>query len=294
MDTGIPARLTEELDFDGDLLGALAALELCAQLAVSTPGGLTFLDHLGIIERLAQGLEGAEALVVSNLVKFFGQIGTAMDKIAGVEQLFRAYSILERVQNLMDSPTGTLETSLFVFVENLGSTTRGLSLLKEQGQLVSSVLSDYRSASTEGRLVALHAISVLIEHCPPELASFAQQIYDDLGRTPLKDLVHLCRSAVEENRIAGYSVIKALTKHAWGLRALLSSPDVVGNWLFDRRTDTSRAGLEWKFSVVQGILVSPANAEGIVGPEMKARLQRYVNEGPFYMPTEAAVAFMSS
>lgn len=293
VDTGLPARLKDELDFEADMLGALGALELCAQLVLTTPQGLAFLEHLGIPSAMAETLSGShEELVTSNIVKFFGQIGTAMDENSGIEATFLAHGVLDRVQKLMDEPTATLESSLFVFMENLGSTHRGQALLKEQSRLVASFLYNYRSASTEGRLVALHAISVLIDHCPPELVSFAQQIYEDLGRNPPKDLVQLCRSALEESRVAGYSVIKALVRHPWGLRALINSSDVQG-WLFDRRTDPTTKGMEWKYSIIQGMLESPAAGE-VVPEEFKARLQRYVNEGPFFKPTEAHVAFLSS
>jgi hypothetical protein len=215
-----------------------------------------------------------------------------MDENPAVEPVFRSFGILDRVQKLMDEPTATLEGNLFVFVENLGSTAKGQALLKAQERLINAFLYTYRSASTEGRLVALHAISVLIEHCPPELSSFAQQIYEDIGRNPPKDLVQLCRSALDESRIAGYSVLKSLAKHPWGLRTLATSPEIE-EWLFDRRTDVSFHGMEWKFSIVQAMLESPV-ADGIVTPELRARLERYVNEGPYFKPTEASVAFLSS
>ncbi|KAI9033294.1 26S proteasome non-ATPase regulatory subunit 5 [Hyaloraphidium curvatum] len=291
--TGIPQRLADEIDFDGDLLGALAALELCAQLVRSSPHGLALLEQLGILRRLAETLgTSEEELVTSNVVRFFGQIGAVMDAVPAVEAAFRSYGILDRVQPLMEEPTRTLETSLFVFVENLSSSSRGLALLKEQDRVVSAFVQAYRSASTDGRLVALHAVSVFVESCPPELADYARRVFEDLGRTPLKDMVHLCRSALEENRVAGYSVLKALARHEWGLRAL-ASHEVVDNFLFDRRTDQTRTGMEFKYSIVQAMDTSPA-AGAVLHPELRARITRYLNEGPFFKPTEASVAFMSS
>ena len=76
----------------------------------------------------------------------------------------------------------------------------------------------------------------------------------------------------------------------WGLRVLFSHTDFV-NYIFDRHTETEKPSKEWKFAVLSAAYRSPA-VSILLGPKVAERLQKFLQDGPFYAETAAATVAM--
>ena len=87
--------------------------------------------------------------------------------------------------------------------------------------------------------------------------------------------------------------------HPWGkLEMTVNSKEFV-DYILNRTTEFTREAKGWKYSIVQTLVKSSTStpettADNCIPPNIMERLTRYLNEGPFFVITEAAVAFQSS
>jgi hypothetical protein len=62
----------------------------------------------------------------------------------------------------------------------------------------------------------------------------------------------------------------------------------------DRSLERVALGKEWKFSVVQALVVRNKRAKDVLSPSLFQRLERFVKEGAFYTVAAPLVATQSS
>jgi len=110
--------------------------------------------------------------------------------------------------------------------------------------------------------------------------------------TPLSTLISNTKQTLEDLRIASFAIMQKMALHPWGQTEMSNSKEFI-DYILNRTTETTKLGKEWKFTIVQ-TLVKAHNAENIIPPNIFDRLTRYLREGPFYVKTEATVAFESA
>lgn len=87
---------------------------------------------------------------------------------------------------------------------------------------------------------------------------------------------------------ASIDVLRALSDHAFALRAMMSHRTFMYEWLFKRANDYGEA--KQKFDLVKSVLDGATRNAGIVPNATMDRLKRHVNEGAFYQAAETRVA----
>jgi len=180
----------------------------------------------------------------------------------------------------------------------IGSNPRGLKLLN--ASVTPSILGNFMDLCHHSvgdvKIACLQTISCLFgvsEKPTPELSDITHQIYLQIGGTPpLSTLISNTKQTLEELRIASFAIMQKMALHPWGQTELANSKEFI-DYILNRTTETTKLGKEWKFTIVQ-TLVKAHNAENIIPPNIFDRLTRYLREGPFYVRTEAAVAFESA
>ena len=90
-------------------------------------------------------------------------------------------------------------------------------------------------------------------------------------------------------RIRVFSVFGALAQLPWGQRQMNAHPGF-NEYLLDRNTEKTKETKEAKYDVVKILAESPTCLD-VFGRPYQLRLEQFVNEGPFYVRVEAAVAF---
>jgi 26S proteasome non-ATPase regulatory subunit 5 len=90
-----------------------------------------------------------------------------------------------------------------------------------------------------------------------------------------------------ELRYAVFALIKAVVKHTWGLTEILAFPGMA-DYLLNRRTEPTKLGKEWKYSIIEAIVQQPS-AKDIAGTEYYTLFLTYLKQGIFFVAAENAV-----
>jgi len=196
---------------------------------------------------------------------------------------------------------------LFIFIKIttinvigvIGSNPRGIKLLKfgVSPNILNKFMDLYHNSVGDIKIACLQTISCLFgasEIPTQELSDITYQVYLQIGGTPtpLFTLISYAKQTLEDLRISSFAIMQKMALHPWGQTEMTSSREFI-DYILNRTTETTKLGKEWKFTIVQ-TLVKAHNAENIIPPNVFDRLTRYLREGPFYVRTEAAVAFESA
>ncbi len=90
-------------------------------------------------------------------------------------------------------------------------------------------------------------------------------------------------------RCAAIQHFATLALTLWGQKTLNEYPGF-NEYLLNRSTESTKEAKEEKYNVVQTLVESPTVQE-VFGQPYYTKLRLYEKEGPFYVLTEAAVAF---
>ena len=91
------------------------------------------------------------------------------------------------------------------------------------------------------------------------------------------------RPPVEEVRVAGFDLLRALASTGWGCGALDGYAGLYAFLLNRHRDATSKAEKEWCFHVVETLYKNPRLPSSRV-----SSLREYLALGPFYAPPKQA------
>ncbi|CAB4378858.1 unnamed protein product [Rhizophagus irregularis] len=282
-----------------DLLLKLNAIETFSKINQSHAGYI-FLERAGILQSLVdvmtQDDDGDIVLVLVKCaaLKFFGKLSEIEE--ADFSEVNNKYKILSIIDSYLLGSNLDLKITTINIIGVIGSNPRGLKLLNASVAL-GNFMDLYQHSAGDIKIVCLQTISCLFgasETPPTELSDIAHQIYFQIGGapTPLSTLISNTKQTLEDLRIASFAIMQKMALHPWGQTEMSNSKEFI-DYILNRTTETTKLGKEWKFTIVQ-TLVKAHNAENIIPPNIFDRLTRYLREGPFYVKTEATVAFESA
>ena len=122
-----------------------------------------------------------------------------------------------------------------------------------------------------------------------ELLSLTEQWFSHLFPKPVSVLKSIASQPFTDLRVVAFGVLGTLANLPWGQR-LLNSEAGFTEYLLDRSTEKAKEGKDSKYDIVKILAESPTSGD-IFGAPYLMRLRHYVNEGPYYVRVEAAVAF---
>ena len=108
---------------------------------------------------------------------------------------------------------------------------------------------------------------------------------------PMDMLMRIAKQPFTELRCGSLDICRVIADQPWGQQTLLDHPGFV-EYVLDRNTEQTREGKDAKFDVIKTLVDSPTTQE-IFGNVYFVRLREYVNQGPYYVRVEAAVAMES-
>jgi len=162
------------------------------------------------------------------------------------------------------------------------------------------------SSSSRGQsgavwMAAIHGIAEMLAVDESGAVVFAK-----LQPTPadvVKSAVAAVRSPIEDKAVGGLHVLGGVVRHGWGLGAVAATAGALET-LVDRTLFATALGhgggggsdgaavvrrlREWRFGIVRTAAEHPRSSD-IVGKEWHARLVRFVQQGPHYVPPRATV-----
>ncbi|GBC09577.1 hypothetical protein RclHR1_00090011 [Rhizophagus clarus] len=299
--SGALNAITSEFN-SNDLLLKLNAIETFSKINQSYAGYI-FLERARILQSLidvmTQDDDGDIVLVLVKCaaLKFFGKL-SEMEEVDFAE-VNDKYKILSIIDSNLLSPNLDLKITTINIIGVIGSNPRGLKLLNadETPDILGNFMDLYHHSAGDIKMACLQTISCLFgvsENPSPELSDIIHQIYFQIGGapTPLSTLISNVKQTLEDLRIASFAIMQKMALHPWGQTEMSNSKEFI-DYILNRTTETTKLGKEWKFTIVQ-TLVNAHNVENIIPPNIFDRLTRYLREGPFYVRTEATVAFESA
>ena len=122
-----------------------------------------------------------------------------------------------------------------------------------------------------------------------ELLMLTENWFGACHARPVDMLMSIAKQPFPELRCSVFTLFNAVAATPWG-QHLLNSHAGFNEYLLDRNTEKSKEPKEAKYAVVKTLAESPTSLD-IFGRPYHVRLRQFVNEGPFYVRVEAAVAF---
>ena len=160
------------------------------------------------------------------------------------------------------------------------------AVLKHLGEIISSSRSEVRVRCLQSLAVVFRCEEGMEEDGG---AIQNREWFHLISPNLLSLVIRFLKQPFQDLRSAGLSLLLSLAPHEWAQREMQQQPGFV-EYLLDRSTDHEKLGKELKYAIIHS-LVTSGSSEGVFGSAIHLKFREYVNEGPFYVSTETAVAF---
>ncbi|CAJ0651323.1 6582_t:CDS:10 [Entrophospora sp. SA101] len=264
--------------------------------------GYIFLEKAGILQSFVDTLSRNEdqnvvlTLVKCAVLKFFGKLSEV--KEVDFMQVENKYRILTYISShLFDNNTDIKITAINI-IGVIGNNERGLKLLYNNNttsNIIGNFIEVYQNSTNDVKLTCLQTLSCLFgasENPTPETSDIVERIYRQLEGIPshLNTLITYAKKNIEELRIATFAVMQKMALHPWGKSEMTTNSKEFIDYILNRTTESTQKAKGWKYSIVQTLVKSSETTTYRIPPNIMERLVKYLNEGPFFVRTEASVA----
>ncbi|OQR79003.1 26S proteasome non-ATPase regulatory subunit 5-like [Tropilaelaps mercedesae] len=143
--------------------------------------------------------------------------------------------------------------------------------------------------SAEHKMSALNCVAAILEmdeFDQLDVINLTEKWFNLLSSGPLQMLWRCAKVPFETERLAVLRTLRHVALLPWGREGLLKLPGFY-EWLLDRSTEPNKVGKEGKHAIAAALLEV---ANSIKDPAHVIGLRKFYAEGPFYSPSEVAVA----
>ncbi|XP_045447090.1 26S proteasome non-ATPase regulatory subunit 5 [Melitaea cinxia] len=299
VDLGYIDFMVNELESD-DILYQLNILELLSQLAIK-PHGINYLIKQGTLLKISELVKNLHenafgGLLIPGYMKFFGAIAHYYPN-----EIFQKYPIL--VESLFDALNSDDITILPVALDTLGfigTTIEGKMCLMALGSKYTQIIEKLglivKNNPTEMKIRALHCIASLIaidgdpkarvEPIDPRVTLMTREWFRSLNKETgsMDALFENCKNPFPDIRLASLNLLNAVCQHHWGVELVAKTAGFI-EYLLDRTVDYTKESKVAKYEIIKHLANSTVFDENII-----MRLQKYVEQGPFYTELSTQVA----
>ncbi|CAH2071156.1 unnamed protein product, partial [Iphiclides podalirius] len=291
VDYGYIEHMVLELD-TSDVLYQLNILELLSRLAMKLYG-IQYLVKGGDLKRISTLMADLDknplgSLLVPGYMKFFGSMAHYCPK-----EILEKYPVsLNLVFNAIDSDDQAILLVALDTLGFIGKTTEGKLCLAAVGSkfigAVEKIGTFIKNSPTEVKVRAAQCFTSLIsvemdakDNGPVDhrvtlmTREWFRTINKEAGAT--ETLFDMCKNPFPDIKLAGFNLLDAVCQHLWGEQEVARVAGFV-EYLLDRTVSDSKEGKEAKYNIIKRLSQSPAFDDNI-----QARLQQYIEEGPFYI-----------
>lgn len=287
-------KCVAEIDKD-DILVMMNVLEVLKDLCLESYG-LVYLENKGVFAKLMKKIESIEedplaGILVPGLMKFFGNVAVAYP-----EKIFNAYPAL--INTLFKCVLSDDFQLLYTAFDTLGNLAkfedgkRALDALDSDQcanvlKHISSSIPNYPS-EVKVRAISCFENVFWIEPMSPrnnQINYICQKWFQCVFGTDLAILLGFCQNPFEDIAMSSFRVLRSLSHHDFGQRAVSSTGGFV-EYLLDRNSKASHGIKQIKYEVIQ--ILAESNA---FNAAITLLLQKYVREGFNYRQAITDVAF---
>ncbi|XP_075971766.1 26S proteasome non-ATPase regulatory subunit 5 [Anticarsia gemmatalis] len=287
-----------ELQTD-DILYQVNILELLSRL-VAKPQGINYLVKSGGLNKISEYVTALKdnplkGLITPGYMKFFGSMAHNYPK-----EIFEKHTVM--VESLFEAFDSHDQTVLPVALDTLGfigSTIEGKLCLAALGgkyiQTVDNVAKIIKNSNSDTKIRALNCFSGLIsidkDPSAPKSGPIDHRVtlmtrewFRTLDAKPMETLLEMCKNPFPDIRQAAFILLDAVCQHQWGEELVARTAGFI-EFLLDRSIVYTKETSEAKYDIIKRLARSPAYDTNIT-----ARLQTYVEQGPFYSESVLEVA----
>jgi hypothetical protein len=129
--------------------------------------------------------------------------------------------------------------------------------------------------------------STIVSNVPS--TPLTMKLYSSLGLENNRDTTELvltmAKSPIPELRLGAYNLLAAVARRGTGAQVLLSHGFGFLEFLMSRETENTKIGKEAKYNIVQAVMAS--EAKGLLADPIVRKLELYLKQGPYYLPTQS-------
>ncbi|XP_013138971.1 PREDICTED: 26S proteasome non-ATPase regulatory subunit 5 [Papilio polytes] len=292
-------HMISELSTD-DILYQLNILELLSRFAVK-PYGIHYLVKEGGLDKTASLIGDVQrnplsGLMLPGYLKFFGSIAHHYPR-----EIFAKYpvflnSLFEAIDSSDQSVVLPVALDTLGFI---GTTIEGkLCLAAVGGQFIQAVdkVGDLiKNNVTEIKIRALNCLASLINVERDKAKSnpidhrvtlMTREWFRSLNKPngSMEFLFEMVKNPFPDIKLAAFILLDAVCQHMWGEQEVARVAGFV-EYLLDRSVSDTKETKEARYDIIKRLARSSAFESNIL-----TRLQKYVEDGPFYMETNLQVA----
>jgi 26S proteasome non-ATPase regulatory subunit 5 len=247
-----------------------------------TGQGLGYALKHGVVKYLCTMLKETQDDIMVVLcrvpvIKFLGRLSAVHD-LQSIEERFHA---LLQASDLLYSDDVAVKLATIDLVGQVGASLNAPLLVGSP--LLDQFMAFYTHAVGDFKVACTQAMSQLMH------GDAQGNTYTLLERTleanPLEYWLTMSKSTLNELRYASYAVYTNMAQHPWGRTKLVQHAAFM-RFILDRGTDGTKQGKEYKFAIVYQL-----SKETTLAPALLSQLVEYVKQGPYYVETEALVAY---
>eukprot|EP00123_Amoebidium_parasiticum_P018697 comp24264_c3_seq5/m.45168 comp24264_c3_seq5/g.45168 ORF comp24264_c3_seq5/g.45168 comp24264_c3_seq5/m.45168 type:complete len:509 (-) comp24264_c3_seq5:17-1543(-) len=277
-----------------DPLLRVNVLEMYAKMGAN-PASHRYLVESGALDSVSALLKDREDPWAAMCVPFVFRFYARMAEIKGTDfkQLFDQQSLYGPFVRALQGPDPVLAEAALSCCASMASVSSGVATLVASAPLHEAMVRHLAGAQVELRVAAMHATAVLFDNTEAQFDELLAAIFGSLPGKPnvMALLYGFMRQPFAETRDAAYHMLRSLAAHSWGRSAMVSYPGFV-ELLLDRKDQSDRDALDWKYAIVKAILGHSAGEEEL-GHAVFRRLAAYLREGAYYVEAAPQVATAS-
>jgi len=282
--------IAQEADSPGDLLARMNGLELLEKLS-KTEQGRVYLCQSGAMASIQRLIANPDADGFSLLCGSALRVLSSIVRHGEGIQLVTT-AVFNVVDALLESQDESCAAAAIGFLGALGSQAAGAEVLLSHRAMLKSWFEHMASTVPLLRLSSLHALAELLM-CKDHDKTLAVFNLEDKGWNGastgevMRTLMRFLDQPFSELRYAVFNVMQGLACHPWGVQALFAHPGFL-EFLANRSTETTKAGHEWKFAIIQSVVAQQDDnrALHVLDDASLNLLRNYLAKGVFYARSE--------
>eukprot|EP00096_Caligus_rogercresseyi_P012095 TRINITY_DN4974_c0_g1_i1.p1 TRINITY_DN4974_c0_g1~~TRINITY_DN4974_c0_g1_i1.p1 ORF type:complete len:517 (-),score=106.25 TRINITY_DN4974_c0_g1_i1:447-1796(-) len=287
-----------KLAYSDDVLVKVNALELLGDLAQSPQGYQYIVKDSGMSSKLDDLLdmsnEPLSAIVLPGIIKFFGNLAYVEPKLI-LSNHPKFLGFLSSGLRNEDKGDPVYKAS----IETLGlivRTSKGREAIGDcfnVSEVLTPLTHDIRSGRSEMKIFAMEIFADFV-NSGEDSALHAFNLLEDGSDKPASSvLLQILKLPFEDEAAGGYRLLGIISQYAWGIKAISEHSGFI-EFILNRDNGRSKYAKQMKHRVIGNILTHGGDSSVLVqdfGTPIVIKMKEYVRDGPYYVQSEANVAY---
>jgi len=285
-----------------DVLRKLNFVEIITKIS-ATSWGLEFVRNTGVLETFMTiltdylalkksdaPLSRSDSFLTNKIIAFIGQAAKDDESFSFLAHLPFLDILASHLDELFTHSKNYFRENTEVSITavgDIGRSQKGLDLIFSHPSLLRHYTEVMLTDDSAILTCAFHSFGGLFSR--ESNSNEMERIYNQLPAPFMPHIIKYASKPFEDLRYSVYHFLQGLAYHAWGVKLMMTHPGFF-EWITNRKTENTKPGKEWRFTIVQKIVTRHKDVvENTIGAEKAAELQLFINRGVFFLMPEVAL-----